>query len=113
MAITRKATRNIAVVLSGTPVSSSEFDLKAAYLKRHVPSIGSHYVVLGDGDVVKARPHEQHGNVSKLYNKDSVFIEVMGPEDHRPTAAQAAAVKALIDHLKEIYTEAEELDLTL
>lgn len=112
MAIIRKNTRNIVVVMSGTPQDSSEYELRASYLKRHVPSIGSHYVVLEDGDVIKGREHNRHGNVASLYNKDSVFIEVMGTDGAFITPQQETSIRGVISRLQELYPEAEELDIT-
>lgn len=113
MTIMRKKTRNVVVVLSGLPVSSHEFDLKAAYLSRHVPSIGSHYVILEDGDVVKGRDHSRHGNVLPQFNGDSVFIEVMGQERDDVTEAQKTSIQGVVSRMQEIYLDAQELDLTL
>ena len=112
MTIKRKETRNLVVCMSGTPTSSSEFDVRAAYLSRHVPSIGSHYVVLADGDVVKGREHDVHGNVASLYNNDSVFIEAVGQDCTDLTPAQQASIRGVISRLQELYPDAEELDIT-
>ena len=109
MTIKRKETRNIVVIMSGTPKSSSEYDLRAAYLSRHVPSIGSHYVVLEDGDVIKARDVETYGNVEEQWNKQSVFIEVMGMDPYDLTEAQRASLRGLVDRLEETYLDAETL----
>lgn len=113
MAIKRRKTRNLVVVLSDTPKGSTEFDVRASYLSRHIPTLGSHYVILSDGDVCKGREHDEHGNVLPNYNRSSVYIEVVGQEYDDITEAQHAAIRGVISRLQEIYPEAEELDLTL
>lgn len=112
MAIKRKQTKNLVVKMAGIPSDSSEFDLRAHYLTQHIPSIGSHYVVLQDGDVVKGRDHAEHGNVDRRFNKDSVFIELMGIEESDITPQQRQSVRGVISRLEEIYLDAHELDLT-
>ena len=108
----RKSTKNITVVMSGIAKRSSEFDLKAAYYAQHVPSIGSHYLILADGDVIKGRDHATHGNVHPQFNRDSVYVELMGVEASGITEHQRVALRGVISRLQETYPQAEELDLT-
>jgi hypothetical protein len=111
MAITRKQTRNIVVVMSGTPRISSVWDVSCAYRDRGVSDIGSHYLILEDGDVEAARPHTQHGNVHPEFNANAVFIEIMGKDNTAITAPQQQALRGVISMMEELY-DAEELDLT-
>jgi hypothetical protein len=113
MTILRKNTRNVVIVLSNTKPNSTEFDVRAAYLSRHVPSIGSHYVVLTDGDIVKGREHKVHGNVDPRWNKNSIFVEVVGMSDSDITPQQRQAVRGIVGRMQDIYDSSiEELDLT-
>jgi hypothetical protein len=111
MAMLRAETLNIVVVMSGTPLNSTKWDLSCAYRDRGVSDIGSHYIVLEDGDVIKGRPHDQHGNVHPQFNKDSVFIEVMGEEGFAINPQQRVAITGVLSRMADIY-DAEELDLT-
>lgn len=112
MPIRRKKTRNVVIVMSGIPSDSSLFDLKSHYLSQHVPSIGSHYVVHADGDVDRERELEVHGNVDARFNRDSVFIELMGETNEDITPQQRQTVRGIVSRMEELYG-AEELDLTL
>lgn len=111
MAIKRSDTKNIVVVPSCTGTKDlSLWDIKAKYREQGVGQIGSHYVVLRDGDVEKGRPVDEHGNVEQLYNRDSVFIEVLCSTDEEMTEAQRVSVHGLVSYLEDKY-EAEELNL--
>lgn len=111
MAMKRKHTRNIVVVMSGTPNKSSTWDLSCAYRDKGVSGIGSHYVVLGNGDVVKGRDADEHGNVDPRYNKNAVYIEVMGHTADDITPHQQSALDGAVSLLEERYPDAELLPL--
>ena len=113
MAMQRASTRNIVVVMSGTPIKSRLWDLSCAYRDKGVPDIGSHFVIMPDGDVTAARPHATHGNVCPKFNVDSVFIEVMGIDTTAITHPQRTAIQGVISRMEETYLAAELLDLTL
>ncbi|WP_432473703.1 hypothetical protein [Amphritea sp. HPY] len=112
MAMQRAKTRNIVVVMSGTPIKSSTWDLSCAYRDKGVPDIGSHYVILEDGDVISGRPHSEHGNVDPRHNKDAVFIEIMGIDPSAVTPHQQTAAQGVISRMEETYLNAEPLDYT-
>ena len=113
MAMQRKHTRNIVVVMSGTPIKSSTWDLACAYRDKGCPDIGSHFVILEDGDVVAGRPHNTHGNVDPMHNGDSVFIEVMGIDSSAITTPQRTALAGVISRMEETYLDSELLDYTI
>lgn len=103
MAMKRSSTRNIVVVMSGIPKDSTEWNLSCKYRDKGVSGIGSHYVVLGDGDVVKGRDIEQHGNVDPRYNRNSVYIEVMGQSADDITPHQQSAIDGCVSILEDRY----------
>ena len=111
MAINRVKTLDIVAVLSGTPRNSSVWDLSCTYRGKGVSSIGSHYVILEDGDVVKARHHDEHGNVDPRYNKHSVFIELMGMDASVITPHQQTSLRGVISTLEGRYPDALSLEL--
>lgn len=111
MAMKRVKTRDVVVVMSGTPIKSSTWDLSCAYRDKGVPDIGSHYVILADGDVVKGRPDDEHGNVHPRYNKASVFIELMGMDNTAITPQQQTSLAGVISVLEDRYPEAQLIEL--
>lgn len=113
MAMQRANTRNIVVVMSGTPIKSRLWDLSCAYRDKGVSDIGSHLVILEDGDVVSGRPHSEHGNVDPRHNKDAVYIEVMGIDPTAITPPQQTAIRGAISRMEETYLDAQLLDYTL
>jgi N-acetyl-anhydromuramyl-L-alanine amidase AmpD len=113
MATKRQQTNNIVVLVSDTTPNASEFVIASKYRDKGAPGIGSHYLVTEWGDVIKVRPNDEHGNVHADFNKDSIYIEVVGTVDtYRPSEAQHGAVTALVEILQETYLDAEELDWT-
>lgn len=111
MAMQRANTRNIVVVMSDIPSSSTEWDLSCKYRDKGIAGIGSHYVVLGNGDVVKGRDVNEHGNVNPQFNKDSVYIEVMGVTASDITPHQKTTIEGCISLLEERFDAAELLPL--
>lgn len=111
MAMQRAKTRNIVVVMSGIPSKSTEWDLSCKYRDKGVSGIGSHYVVLGNGDVAKGRDINEHGNVDPRFNRDAVYIEVMGQSADDITPHQQSAIDGCVSVLQDRYENAELLPL--
>lgn len=111
MAMKRNRTLNIVVVMSGIPAHSTEWDLSCKYRDNGVSDIGSHYVILSDGDVIKPRSDEEHGNVCPRYNVNSVFIEVMGLTEDDITPQQKTALEGVVSVLEERFVTAEILPI--
>lgn len=111
MAIKRAETREIVVVMSGIPVNSTEWNLSCAYRDKGVSGIGSHYVILADGDVIKPRADAEHGNVDPRFNKFAVFIELMGTASTEITPHQQKTLSGLTSMLEERYVDADVLEL--
>ena len=73
-------------------------------------TIGSHYVVQPDGLVETGRPLDQFGQRRRKYNKDSVFVDVVGKYS-KYTDAQLQAISEIEDELLDLYPGSELIDL--
>lgn len=112
MALKRKLTKNILVLQSGTGTKALTLrELEDIYRAEGALSIGSHYVIDREGDVLKARHEDEHPNAHPRYNKDSVVIEVLCCNNLDMNEAQKAALSGAISVLQDKYPEAEELNL--
>ena len=113
MARKREQTLNLVLLLSDTMPNASEFTIASKYRDEGALGIGSHYLITEVGEVIRTRPHDEHGNVQEDFNKNSIFIEVIGTIDTYATNdSQQAAAEGLLSWLGETYLEAEELDWT-
>ena len=73
-------------------------------------TIGSHYVVQPDGLVETGRPLDQFDQRRRKYNKDSVFVDVVGKYS-KYTDAQLQAISEIEDELLDLYPGSELIDL--
>lgn len=109
----RTETRRLVIVSSKT---KPQEDIDATDLDRRDRNKGSvminvHYVVKRDGTVETGRELDKLGNYNRRYNKDSVFVLLVGSRDNL-TKEQKAVYPDIEDELTDLYPIEEVIDLT-
>ena len=101
-------TRNIVIFPSRTKadqdIGASEIDRKDR--DKGCAMIGCHYVIRRDGMVETGRELDKMGHYKRRYNKDSVYVCVVG-ESGNYTEAQKVVLDDIEDELKDLYPRAE------
>lgn len=73
--------------------------------------VGYHYIIKRDGMVETGRELDRMGHHARRYNKDSVYVCLVGM-DGNFTPAQMTALVEIETELTELYPTAEIIDLT-
>lgn len=73
--------------------------------------VGYHYVIRRDGMVETGRELDRLGHHSRRYNKDSVYVCLVG-SDGNFTDEQLNALVEIEKELTDLYPKAETIDLT-
>ncbi len=106
-------TNNIIILASKTPpnenIGADELDRQ--HRNRGCMMIGYHYVIRRDGLVETGRELDKRGHFRQKYNKDSVYVCLIGKEDNF-TEEQLEAMVEITDELRDLYPKATALDFT-
>ena len=108
----RIKTYNIIILSSGTEPNE---DIGAAELDRRdrdkgCVMIGCHYIIRRDGMVETGRELDKLGHYKRKYNKDSVYVCLIGKEGNF-TESQKLVLEDIKDELRDLYPRAQVLYL--
>lgn len=108
----REETKHIVIYPSRTgDAELTVDDLERKARSKGAMAIGCHYVVCRDGLVQTGREITRFGNVARKYNKTSVFVCLVGNSDNF-TEIQLENMVDITDEIREMYPEAELVDIT-
>jgi N-acetylmuramoyl-L-alanine amidase len=109
----RLRTDNIVILATDTPPQTDigVKEIERMHRDKGCACIGYHYVIKRDGMIETGRELERRGHHSRRYNRDSVYVCLVGT-DGNFTDEQLASLVEIETELTDLYPEAEIIDLT-
>lgn len=114
MFIKKRIRTNHIVILSsqtGPEEDIGVFELDRKHRDKGCLMVGYHYIIRRDGMVETGRELDRLGHHRRKYNKDSVYVCLIG-KDGNFTEEQLAVLPDIEDELKDLYPSADVIDMT-
>lgn len=114
MFIKNRETTNRIVVLTTQTAADEDIgfrELDRKHRNRGSVMCGFHYIIKRDGMVETGRELDKHGHHRRKYNRDSVYVAMVG-KDINLTEEQAVSLEEILAELRDLYPSAQVLDLT-
>lgn len=106
-------TNNIIILGSNTEehedIGAEELDRR--HRDKGCIMIGYHYIIRRDGMVETGRELDKLGHYKRKYNKDSVYVCLIGKEENF-TQEQLLVLPDIEDELRDLYPRAKVMNLT-
>ena len=108
----RTKTNNIIVLTTKTEAKEDigVRELDRLHRDKGCVMVGFHYIIKRDGMVETGRELDKLGHHRRKYNRDSVYVALVGKDDNL-TDEQAVSLDEILEELKDLYPEAEVLEL--
>lgn len=114
MFIKKRTNTNHIVILSSKTGPEEDIgitELERQHRDKGCVMVGYHYVIRRDGTIETGRELDRMGHHRRKYNKDSVYVCLIG-SDKNFTKAQLAVLPEIEEELLELYPNSQTIDMT-